>query len=106
MTDSLIAFRDIPWKHPAPGVPKKVSSDGINRIRLIRFDDPFLEEGWCTKGHIGYVLEGEMTLKFDEEIRNFQAGAALGIKPGKAFRHKAVIQKGEFTKLVLFEPEE
>lgn len=105
MPETHISFREIPWEYPAPGVSQKISTDGSKRIRLLRFEDNFVEENWCTKGHQGYVLSGEMQISFNGDIRNFQAGDGLWIETGIGFQHKVIMQKGKFVELILFESE-
>lgn len=105
MTEPLIAFREIPWEHPAPGVAQKVSSDGTKRLRLLRFADSFVEEDWCPKGHVGYVMSGEMHISFNGNLRKFQTGDGLWIEPGDESKHKVIMTKGKRVELILFESE-
>ncbi len=58
MKQHLIKFDSLEWETPKSGVTQKVFSDGKFRMRLLRFDEHFVEEDWCLKGHVGYVLEG------------------------------------------------
>ena len=74
MIENQIDFQSIEWKKPKTGVEQKVYSDGNQKIRLLRFFDDFVEEDWCIKGHIGYVLEGEMTIDFNGIIKNYKKG--------------------------------
>lgn len=105
MPDSQIIFSKIPWEHPAPGVSQKVSSDGNKRLRLLRFDHNFVEENWCTEGHLGYVLAGEMLINFNGNIRKFNSGDGLWIEPGEEGKHKVIMTQGKSVELILFESE-
>ena len=40
--------------------------------RLLRFSDDFIEEEWCLKNHIGFVLNGEMKINFNGEIKSYR----------------------------------
>ena len=58
----VIDFESLPWQEPAPGVRFKAFVKGGKRLRLVEFAGEFAEPDWCLKGHIGYVLEGEMEI--------------------------------------------
>jgi len=106
LIENLLKFGDLEWDKPHVGVEQKFYSDGKTRIRLLRFYDDFVEEHWCTKGHIGYVLDGEMTIDFNGELKNYQKGDGLWIVKGEQSKHKVLIEKGKHVELLLFEPEE
>jgi quercetin dioxygenase-like cupin family protein len=103
MDKYLIDFKSIAWESPAPGVRHKVFVKDGQRIRLVEFSDNFVESEWCTRGHIGYVLEGRISIDFDEKQTEFKAGDGLFIPEGKANRHKGSVRKGEKALIVLFE---
>lgn len=71
----------------------------------MKFLDNFVEEEWCVSGHIGYVLDGEMTIDFNGTIKNYKKGDGLWIKEGESSKHKAIIKKGKQVELILFEVE-
>ena len=84
-----IDFKDIPWDAPAVGVRSKVHEQHGRRLRLAEFTREFVEHQWCTKGHIGYVLQGQMEIDFHGKIVRFRAGDGLFIPPGERHKHKA-----------------
>lgn len=79
----------MPWQEPAPGVRCKSWEWDGRRLRVARFTRDFTEPDWCTKGHIGYVLEGEMELDFRGKTATFRAGDGLFIPSGDEHGHKA-----------------
>lgn len=105
MEKRLIKFEALEWDQPKAGVEQKVYSDGVNRMRILRFSDDFVEEEWCTKGHIGYVLEGEMRIDYNGEIKSYSKGDGLWITQGEHSKHKVIMEKGKHVELVLFESE-
>ena len=105
MTDYKILFKDLNWDNPSAGVEQKIVSNGIIKMRLLRFNDNFVEEHWCVKGHIGYVLDGEMTIDFNGKKEAYKRGDGLWIEAGEANKHKASIAKGLFVEMILFESE-
>lgn len=103
MKDCLIAFRNMEWESPAPGIRYKSVSRNNRRIRLVEFSEEFDEEDWCTSGHAGYVLEGGLSVDFDGSVLEFSAGDGIFIPPGNDSRHKASVAGGKKALLVLFE---
>jgi len=70
---SNIPFQTIDWKN----VPRTehvgetgtsfwqtIQFDGL-RIRVVEYTKNYLANHWCQKGHIVFVLEGEMTSELD-----------------------------------------
>jgi len=72
-------------------------------VRLLHLVDSFTELDWCTKGHIGYVLKGEMILDFIGHKVNYRLRDAFIIKEGETSKHKAIVEYGKFVKLLLLE---
>ncbi|WP_336361058.1 hypothetical protein [Haladaptatus sp. ZSTT2] len=57
-----------------------------------------LPDGRCQSSHWGFLIEGQMTLRFEDEEEVVEAGEVYYIKPG----HNVTIEAG--TKLVEFSP--
>jgi len=89
MRQYRVDFESIPWDQPAPGVRCKSYEQNGRKLRLARFTRDFVEPDWCTKGHIGYVLEGEMELDVHGTVVTVRAGDGLFIPPGSEHGHKA-----------------
>jgi len=103
MNNCLIAFKNMNWESPALGVRQKVHIEGKQKIRLVEFSEEFEEKDWCMSGHVGYVLEGKMSVDFNGEMIDFKAGDGLFVPKGEAHKHKAMIAKGDKVLIVLFE---
>ena len=103
MVEYLIGFKEIAWESPAPGVRQKAFVKDGQRIRLVEFTDSFFEPEWCTRGHIGYILEGRISIDFDGKQIEFKAGDGLFIPEGEGNKHKGSVEKGEKALIVLFE---
>jgi len=88
MNNYRIEFNDIPWDSPARGVRVKSLQRGDKKLRLVEFTQEFVEPDWCTKGHIGLVLEGEVAININGVVQNFKAGDGLMIPSGAENRHK------------------
>ena len=106
MIKNLIQFDKLQWEQSAKGAEQKVYTDGKQRIRLLKFSDSYSETDWCTNGHIGLVLKGEMKISFNGRVESYKQGDGLWIEAGASSRHKAIIEKGKYTELIMFEADE
>jgi mannose-6-phosphate isomerase-like protein (cupin superfamily) len=96
-----IRFNEIPWDTSNKGVTQKVFSENNITIRLVRFNDEFIEKNWCTINHVGYILKGKLRLEFTDRIETYKKGDALILKLGK--EHKINMLKGMNVEMILFE---
>lgn len=103
MNACLIDFKSMPWECPATGIRQKAIMKDDEIIRLVEFSDSYVEAEWCTKGHIGYVLEGRIFINFESTEIEFKTGDGLFIPAGEENKHKGSIRKEEKALLVLFE---
>lgn len=46
-----------------------------------------MDPHWCEKGHIGYVLEGQIEIAFDDEVIVLSPGDGVFIPTGREHRH-------------------
>lgn len=106
MDENLIKFENIEWDKPKMGVRQKIYSNGKTRLRLLQFSEDFIEEDWCIKGHVGFVLNGIMRIDFNGTIKRYKKGDGIWINQGDANKHKVMIEKGQHIELILFESEE
>ena len=101
---SKVDFSRIPWQSPAPDVRFKSYQASGRKLRLVKFGKDFIENDWCTNGHIGYVLKGSLEIDFeatDTTVR-YTAGDGIFIEKGEDSRHKARILT-ESAMLILVE---
>ncbi len=89
MEQYRIDFESMEWESPAVGVRFKVYEQNGKKLRLVEFAKEFVEPDWCTKGHIGYILEGEMEIDFDGKKEVFGPGDGVFIQAGEKHKHKA-----------------
>jgi len=114
MTDYKIDFEAMPWVEGAAGARYKVFKHEGKQIRLVEFTKSLrakrsnLDEDWCRKGHIGYLLEGKLEVEFDVawascpctegqatgrmpvgRVVTFKAGDGVFIPAGETHKHKA-----------------
>ena len=82
-----IDFESTPWESPAVGAKVKAYEQNARKLRLVEFTREFAEPVWCTKGHIGYILEGQLEINFEGKIVVFGPGDGLFIPPGEKHKH-------------------
>ena len=82
-------FENTEWVHPLPGARFKAIVRGDKQVRLLEFTSDFVEPDWCTKGHAGMVLEGDLEIDFRGRVERFPQGSTLVIPAGEEGAHKA-----------------
>ncbi len=81
----------IEWQTPLAGVRFKAFRQGNKQLRLVEYTVEFVEPDWCSRGHIGYVLEGLLEIDFDGTSVGFGPGDGMFIPAGREHKHKAII---------------
>jgi len=91
-----IPFGEMPWDTPMPGVRCKISRQGARQIRLVEYTGQ-MEQHWCEKAHLGYVLQGEIEIEFPGGSERYSAGDGVSIPAGHEHRHKAKVLSERVT---------
>jgi quercetin dioxygenase-like cupin family protein len=97
-----VHFESFPWQSSLPHARSKAFQAAGKQIRLVEFARGFVEPDWCLKGHVGYVLDGEMNVDFYGTVIRFSAGDGFIIPPGQENRHKASVLT-DAVRLILVE---
>ena len=100
--DHRVAFDSLAWDDLAPGARHRAFRAGDTVLRLVEFTHGFVEPDWCLRGHVGYVLSGDLDVDFDGVLEHFTAGDGVFIPPGEAHRHTAIVVR-DVVRLVLVE---
>jgi len=103
MYNYKIDFEKMDWESPVPGVRHKVYMMGDQKVRLVEFSEEHEEDGWCTRGHVGYIIEGRISIDFNGMQVTFKKGDGLHIREGESDKHRATVSRGEKTLIVMFE---
>ena len=103
MNEYLIHFQGMKWESQVSGVRYKAFIRGEHKLRLVEFSEEFSENDWCTKEHVGYVIDGCISIDFDGKIVNLKSGDGLFIPKGEANKHKGRVAKGEKALIIFFE---
>ena len=91
MVQYKIDFEMMDWQAPVDGVKFKAYERGGSKLRLVEFSKEFIELDWCSKGHIGYILEGQIEIDFDGDVIIFGPGDGVFIPEGQEHKHKAKV---------------
>lgn len=84
-----VLFDEIEWQSPQPGARFKLFREGSRQVRLLELSPEFVESEWCEKGHVGFVVAGELDIDFSGKVIRFPQGSALLIPAGQSQAHKA-----------------
>lgn len=97
------SLSQIPWESTGIGSWQKEVKLGSKKLRVLRLDAKFKEESWCEKGHLGVVIEGELTLELEDSLVAYSKGDCVTIPEGPNHKHKAKIAVDGFVEIILFE---
>jgi len=56
---------------------------------LLEITSDFKEPEWCEKGHLGFVIKGELEVDFRGRLVRYPEGSAIFIPYGSPSGHKA-----------------
>ncbi len=103
MEQYRIDFESIQWEAPVAGVRFKAYEQGGKKLRLVEFGKEFVEPDWCTKGHVGYILEGQMEIDFNGKVILFGPGDGVFIPAGQEHKHKGHVLTDKVTAVLVEE---
>ena len=87
MEQCKVDFTSISWENSSVGVRFKTHKENGKQLRLVEFTQEFIESDWCTKGHIGFIIEGKLEVNFNGNIVIFNPGDGLFITAGETNKH-------------------
>jgi quercetin dioxygenase-like cupin family protein len=97
-----VPFTITDWKDVEPTVHPGVTGEarwrtfecGNIRARIVEYSPGYLADHWCARGHVLYVLEGELVTELDD-------GRSFTLTPGMSYevadgmsRHRSRTQTG------------
>lgn len=93
-----IAFEHLPWESCGEGVRHKVHRRAGRILRLVEYDSS-MPPHWCSRGHLGTILEGRLEIDFASGTETFCEGDGVDIPPEEAHRHRARVLSDKVTAL-------
>jgi len=91
MDEYKVDFDSLEWQSPLPGARFKAYQRDGRKLRFVEFARDFVEPEWCTKGHIGYLLEGKMAIDYGGHVVPYSAGDGIFIPAGERSKHKVKV---------------
>ena len=88
MDQYRVLFDSLEWQSPIHGARFKAFRSGEKQLRLVEFTSEFVEPDWCEKGHIGFVIQGELEIDFHGQLVRYPEGSGIFIPSGAANSHK------------------
>jgi hypothetical protein len=89
MEQYRILFDELEWQDGIRGARFKAFRSGNKQIRLLEFTSAFIEPDWCEKGHVGFVVFGELEIDFRGKLVRYPQGSAIFIPSAAESGHKA-----------------
>jgi quercetin dioxygenase-like cupin family protein len=96
--DYLVPFDALPWEAPLPGVREKRHRVGNRVLRLVEYGQG-MQPHWCSKGHVGHIVQGVLEIEFQGQVVSLRTGDALFIPPGDEHAHRALAKTPVVTAL-------
>jgi quercetin dioxygenase-like cupin family protein len=88
MEQYRVLFDSLEWQSLVHGARFKAFRSGTKQLRLVEFTSEFVEPDWCEKGHIGFVIQGELEINFLGNLVRYPEGSGIFIPPGSTSSHK------------------
>ena len=82
-------FEALEWQDGIHGARFKVFISGNKQLRLLELTAEFVEPDWCEKGHVGFVIKGELEIDFHGHLVKYSEGSGIFIPSASASGHKA-----------------
>ncbi len=101
LSDYKVDFEKIAWEEPIAGMRCKIKKYRGRQLRLVEYSKE-MEPHWCEKGHIGYVIEGHLEIRFKKESYIYSAGDGIFIPSGEEHRHMGIV-RSEKVKVIFVE---
>jgi len=89
MEQYRVLFDSLDWQNGIHGARFKAFLSGTKQLRLLELTSEFVEPDWCEKGHVGFVIQGELEIDFHGHMVRYPEGSGIFIPSGSANGHRA-----------------
>ena len=96
-------FDSIDWADDQPDIHSRAAAALGQRWAIVEYEPGAAREEWCTDGHRGYVLAGQIPYEFDDGSASLAVTAGSGILPGGGHRPPRAQPGCEATRLFLID---
>ena len=102
MNPSVLNFEELEWEQLNEFAKQKEIVTERRQLRLLELSPGFHEPDWCLRSHIGFVIQGELEIEFEDGKELFTAGNGMNIERGR--KHKASQTKGTVRLFLCLRP--
>jgi quercetin dioxygenase-like cupin family protein len=85
-----VLFDALEWQNGRPGARFKVFQNGTKQLRLLELTQEFVEPEWCEKGHLGFVVQGELEIDFQGQSVRYPQGSGIFILADSAHKARSI----------------
>ena len=108
MTTSSIPFQIADWPHlPAIEHPGETGTSfwrtlqfGGLRVRVVEYSANYLADHWCQKGHVMYILEGEMETELADGNKFMMTKGMTYVVSDEMSSHRSFSREGAMLFIV------
>lgn len=100
-----VRLSGVDWADDVPGIRDRAAAVEGARWAVVEYAPGAHREEWCTDGHRGFVLEGEIEYEFDDDREPLRLGAgdAFLLTAGPAHRGRN-LAAGPTTMFLIDDP--
>ncbi len=103
MTSGAVDFPSLAWEEEGPGIRARVGGAAGSRWALVEYAPGAAREEWCTDGHRGYVLAGEIEYAFADGAPPLRLRAGQGFVLAAGTGHRGRNPGAELARLFLID---
>ena len=96
-------FESIDWADDQPDIHSRATSALGQRWAIVEYEAGAAREEWCTDGHRGYVLDGQIEYEFDDGSSPLAVTARQGFFLAAGTGHRGHNPGSTTTRLFLID---
>ena len=98
-----VDFGSLPWEDEDPGIRARAGRAAGSRWAIVEYSPGAGRDEWCTDGHRGYVIEGEIEYAFDDGGPPLRLAQGQGFVLGAGTGHRGRNPGGTTARLFLID---
>ncbi len=98
-----VDFPSFRWDDEGPGIRALVGRAAGSRWAVVEYGPGAARDEWCTDGHRGYVVEGQMEYEFDDGSPTLRLGQGQGFVLAAGTGHRGRNPGGTAARLFLID---
>jgi hypothetical protein len=98
-----VDFDAIEWEDDGPGIRARAEHAAGSRWALVEYGPGAQRDEWCTDGHRGYVVAGEIEYEFDDGTPSLRCTQGQGFVLAAGTGHRGRNPSGSATRLFLID---